>query len=732
MSRLNAIQTQQSRFKRPCDVCRRRKTGCYGLRIPGKKCNTCIEGNLDCTFRDAPQKHRSKTYVEKLQAKLRDSEALAHELRTEVACRASGRPFDSAAYNNLDGVDGFYAWLSVLRTTIASSYAPPPPPDANDALQLDLSNELEKLSLGPMEETAFIGNSSGAHLVKAATALKESLASNPPTRSVHGDIRRHGWTSRRLDYWTWRPWQRNVRCTHKFRFPSEPLMTELIHAYFKHQQIYLPLLHRPTFERGVSEDLHLRDPGFAATVLLVCAIGSRWSTDFVAAGADFSRGREWFDQVQLTESRFIGPATLYDLQYYCLAVFFLDRSSDPQACSTLIAIGLRLAQDIGVHVRKTHTQTPSAETELYKRAFWILVYLDRITSAEMGRNCALQDSECDTDPLLEVDDEYWDHPVHPFQQPPGVPSRITFFNALMRINHMLGFVLKGLYSCFKLFAALSISASAWEEYAVAELDSALNAWHAHIPAHLRWDPTCTSTRPDQPVFFDQSVALHCAYFHLQIFIHRTFASPFRHDPNCDFSPFATICTNAARACAAMIDVQRRCNGDTPVIFNLRAVFASGHTLLLHVWNGKRTGVVLPEDQIREMTNVYKCMEVMSLCASRWRKAGKLWNILVDLASIGGLPVQDNLRPSLNPTPPNGNGAAGEVDLTIEPTGYTPSEASLPNAAQAARELEEILMLNEFDNDPTGMWTGAPIGADAEAWRTYLSSFTGYGGLQLGE
>jgi hypothetical protein len=75
----------------------------------------------------------------------------------------------------------------------------------------------------------------------------------------------------------------------------------------------------------------------------------------------------------------------------------------------------------------------------------------------------------------------------------------------------------------------------WEENAAAEFDSALNNWRDLIPEHcmylppieilwgitergtVRWDPA----RAD-PVFFDQSVALHCKYYHLQIFIHRPF------------------------------------------------------------------------------------------------------------------------------------------------------------------------------------------------------------------
>jgi hypothetical protein len=112
-------------------------------------------------------------------------------------------------------------------------------------------------------------------------------------------------------------------------------MGQLLELYFTHQNIYLPLLHRPTFERGVLEGLHLRfvvifiskkvsyarefligvdgvraglshniclcrDDGFAATVLVVCAIGSRWSMDPRMTGAGLSCGWEWFNQVGRT------------------------------------------------------------------------------------------------------------------------------------------------------------------------------------------------------------------------------------------------------------------------------------------------------------------------------------------------------------------------------------------------------------------------------------------------
>lgn len=46
--------------------------------------------------------------------------------------------------------------------------------------------------------------------------------------------------------------------THKYTFPPLPLMLELAGLYFAHVNKYLPLLHRPTFERNVREGLYLR------------------------------------------------------------------------------------------------------------------------------------------------------------------------------------------------------------------------------------------------------------------------------------------------------------------------------------------------------------------------------------------------------------------------------------------------------------------------------------------
>ncbi|KAJ7808136.1 fungal-specific transcription factor domain-containing protein [Mycena olivaceomarginata] len=472
------LQGKKPGTKLPCDVCRRRKS--YKSQIPGsEKCKTCIEAKLECTYFTTPVKRRTKSHVEVLESRLKESEAQVIELRAELT-RAY---MHTTSYDYIFGqpLNGLTAWLHVMRNTMASLYGPPAPPDADELLHFEfnkLSLEIKKVK---EREHVFIGKSAGVDLIKTTADIKSMVHTRTGSKMPRPSPRTH--------ICGWRPETRKniTRRTSELSFPTEPLLSELIGPYFTHQNIYLPLLHRPTFERLVAEGLHLRQESFDSPEMAVLQRQfCLWSMEPSAVDAGAACGREWFDQVPIVEDRFFERPTLYDLQYYCLAVIFLDGSAASQACWTLVGIGLRLAEDIGLHIRKS--PVPSVEDELYKRAFWVLLYLDRVISAEMGRTCAMQYDDFDIHPLREVDDEHWEHPTHPFQQPRGVPSRVAFFNALMHLNHILGVCLISLYRSDRMLALFSIHGP-WKESTVPELNSVLNTWHAHIPDHLQWDPT---------------------------------------------------------------------------------------------------------------------------------------------------------------------------------------------------------------------------------------------------
>lgn len=78
--------------------------------------------------------------------------------------------------------------------------------------------------------------------------------------------------------------------------------------------------------------LHFREPAFAAIVLLVCAIMSRFSTDsrVLHNGSWYSAGYKWYLQAKdyYTPSK-SGPS-LHDVQMYTLMCIYLQGSSSPQ------------------------------------------------------------------------------------------------------------------------------------------------------------------------------------------------------------------------------------------------------------------------------------------------------------------------------------------------------------------------------------------------------------------
>lgn len=72
---------------------------------------------------------------------------------------------------------------------------------------------------------------------------------------------------------------------------------------------------------------------------------------------------------------------------------------------------------------------------------------------------------------------------------------------------------------------------------------------------MKWDPH----QPNN-LFLKQSAFLYSSYYSTQINIHRAFI-PSPRKPSCVSFPSLAICTNAARSCIHVLDVQYRlCGG----------------------------------------------------------------------------------------------------------------------------------------------------------------------------
>ncbi|KAJ4477535.1 fungal-specific transcription factor domain-containing protein [Lentinula aciculospora] len=677
---LNDGESSQSSKKR------RIQRACDGIQMPGKQCSNCIAYNLDCTYVEAAKKRgppkafvssliASHIYIESLETRLDKMTALFRSLMPELnlAKELELGPGTSTMDANVLQRNNTHqdacrnttteaAISAIRRWDITPDFTSSQ--NAEDREHIELADNIKSLHIDS-RDYRFFGKSSGAMLIKTAIDLKQEFTGRET------DMKPVILGERRPQFWRPLPWEDSIsdNPNTSYNFPEPDLLASLINSYFHNVNIILPLLHRPTFERATREKLHYRDDMFAAIVLLVCAVASRYVDDrrvlLDKVDSWHSSGWKYFNQVQVVRKSLLAPPTLFDLQFYCLSVQFLQGSSAPHSCWTMVGIGIRLAQDVGAHRRKP-TKALTVESELWKRAFWVLVCMDRMFSTGLGRPCAIQDEDYDLDMPVECDDEYWEHPdpAMRFRQPPGKPSTVSAFNAFIKLNVLLSIALRTIYAINKSKILMGFGGDEWEQHIVAELDSALNQWVDSVPDHLRWDPN----REDE-TFFSQSVMLYSQYYLVQILVHRPFI-PSPKKPSPLSFPSLAICTNAARSASHITDVQRK--RQTAVLpFSQISVFTAGIVLLLNIWGGKRSG--LSTDTNKEMTDVYKCMEALKSCEEKWHSCGRLWDILYELASVGELPLPQNASPMTT------NKRERGADSPISAVGTSESSPSLSDA-----------------------------------------------------
>ena len=105
-----------------------------------------------------------------------------------------------------------------------------------------------------------------------------------------------------------------------FEFPSMDLLQHLVGCYFDTFNVMLPILHRPSFVRSIQQGLHMVDQGFGAVVLMVCAIGCRFTSDPRVAQtispASSCTAWRYFHQVNNIQKHHYLPHSLYEAQIY--------------------------------------------------------------------------------------------------------------------------------------------------------------------------------------------------------------------------------------------------------------------------------------------------------------------------------------------------------------------------------------------------------------------------------
>ncbi|KAJ7730080.1 fungal-specific transcription factor domain-containing protein [Mycena maculata] len=627
--------SKRRRLGGACDICRRRKVRCDSAQMPDNRCSNCIAFNSECTHASAPTKDRPAKTPANQNASNANKSAEAHV--AAIVVQATAYIADADIRKVLLDVARYARDLENQVTSLKRSSSlgtrngspPCPPPTIIKEEEQDflvngiLTERFDRFRLDS-DADRYYGKSSHFELLHTAMEIKD-ICVEESTRPLPPVKRPLFWASPwEHEHLSWEP------MLPPLVFPEPDLLHSLVALFFTKVNIVLGLLHRFTFERALADGLHLTNHQFGFTVLALCAVAAKHSDDprVVLEGTNtrLSSGWKYFRQLRPLPKPWTRVCTLYEAQTLCLCVLYLHGSSAPDGCWEIAGAGLRYAQEVGVHLRNRFEN--KIEAEQWKRVFWVLICIDTLASSFSGRPSATRSSDYDLDYPTECDDEYWEtgDPSMVFKQPPGKPSVMSFVTAYLKLMEILGRAQETIYLVNR-----KDKTKEWTKDAVANLDSALNAWIDVIPSHLRWDP-----HMEDPVFAAQSAVLYASYYHVQIQVHRIFivgnASVLSLLPCPLFVseyPSLAICASSARACTHVIDIALRkgllCS---PHILN--AVFDSCIVLLLTVWAGRQVGLAV--DPKKCLGDVEMCLRIFRAHESRCQIAGRQHDIITELMS----------------------------------------------------------------------------------------------------
>ncbi|KAJ7770173.1 fungal-specific transcription factor domain-containing protein [Mycena maculata] len=700
---LPSSSTRTRKVDRACDACRRRKTKCDGPKMQDNVCSNCVNSHKSCTYLEgSTPRGPPKAYVTGLEDRLERLEKLLKQVRPDAdftpelgppiprgSWKEEGAPVASTSRiraNDSPPKSGLRLSTHLaLNSHSRHRYSGNDSDSSSDGFSTSDSEQmveglkggLRKLTLRSTNShtddredydainARFHGKSSLVALIDATRRYKELHVSDTVRTETIPRVDPVPHTPlKRPEFWLARPWELQwegfevdvdkLIVSVVEEFPSPSLAAELIDLFFMHVNSQLPLLHRPTFERQFRDRRHHRDIWFSCVCLGMFAVASRWCNDPLVLPRNCTRtssgALDWtcagwhYHNVAMRIHRIrqslLYPACLEEIQTFTLLAAFLRGTTNHPVGWMFVSIGLRKAQDVGAHRRKLYGSKPSADEELWKRAFWCLVLYDRFASAILGRSCAVGEEDFDLDPLLEVNDEYWETDP-PFRQPPGVPCRLTCFNLWLRLSQIVTFSVRTIYAVHNPRALLGRIAKVRTDEVIAQLTQALQDWLRSVPDYLQW-----SNNIEDDELSNQSAILYTTYYLAEMLIYRAFippvstpSSPASTIPHIQASfPALAYCINAARSSARIVEVQLA-RGWTYIPALISVSQLSAAILTLGVWDCKAKQHQEFEDVKPPVAHIASLMDDIGIFIGALEWAESRWEMCTALLRVlkGALP-----------------------------------------------------------------------------------------------
>ncbi|OGM49837.1 putative Fungal specific transcription factor, partial [Aspergillus bombycis] len=448
-----------------CDRCHRRKSKC-DKALP--VCGPCQKAGVTCRYVDRTKGHQQ--LLEKLQRRLKHVEATNRSLAAKLASHNS-----SAGQIETNG-DGNEVGSEIPALNDGLGGATPRlherEGDENDVIE-----EVTFLSSGAGGEQHFLGSASGVFLASLVSATMVSSQSQ-------GTHERGSRGRRSSRFPPVSPL--TTASSEASALPPEQVARNLHRAYFEHDHLCYPFLHRETtlcaLDQAYQDPAFLEQDAFASLAFdMILAIATASVHKFNIEALPDAEAYQIRATQRLNEvMRDGGIQALQALLLLCQYRMTNSIQDTSTSLWHIVGVASRMCFELGLHREQTYrlTETTDASNkttnvtilcEIRRRCFWCVVAMDRIVSITLGRPLAihLQDVEVALpDSSLDASLDRGNIDCAPF-------SRTALFVHIVRYRIICGDILSALHNTSSRTKGDATSALAARD----KLADDLGQWH---------------------------------------------------------------------------------------------------------------------------------------------------------------------------------------------------------------------------------------------------------------
>lgn len=679
------FQVQRRRVWRACEGCRRKKIKCDGNE---PTCTQCITSKSQCTWLQTKDRAAlSRQYVQELETRLLHMETLFNQVTPILEQLGQSEKTSAPSSSSQTPASISPSSAALIQQVLPQmqemqGIAPSTPPESKRTVKFEdeptesVSEAFEQLALDEHGHFRWIGNSSTMSLIQSFRALTASplhrvspMDDNDPRSSVP--------TANKL-YFPASVFFGQIHAlpgVEDVEYPARDLADGLVEAYFSRFHFLLPVLDKPSFLK----QYHLLmdntndpravgiDTAFVAQTFSVFSVAARFLDDprlSTGKADEGGMGMMYYERALILQ--YISHASIQPTHvqtFTLLSAFLCSVNCLPQAW-ILIGQGVRAAQDLGLHRSPRRLHISPIEKETLRKIWWGVYTLDRMFALTLGRPLGIEDSDCDVELPVDVEDEHLPQYFSGAIMVDKQPSLMAGFIAFITLYKIAGSVLRRVYA-LETWKGYMMSDRTFELHQTVEaLDQELTQWIEDLPTIFKSGPV-----NEQQVSL--STVLCSNYYCVLTTLHRNFLPGKRDQPAIPKSVAKAL--SSARGCIrlapAMKNVVPSSMHSTMYLQNL---FSSAVIILLyamHVHDGKASAVAMEEAKA--------CLDAVESWEGIWPGARKCKELLLDLmntakeaimntnrnGSAGGTPMPP---PSpLNPSPQPGSSNLRQNQTTIQ-------------------------------------------------------------------